>query len=66
MYDDLEDDEDDDDPAEKKDYSKDEHFNEQSITNYKKKNQINGRICIALGYEDLKQRLVEKHGWTEN
>lgn len=55
IYDDLsdEDDEDDDEPN-KKEYEKDPAFSEQTILNYKKKHNINGKICIALGYEDLK------------
>lgn len=37
-----------------------------AINNYKKKNNINGKIVIAEGYDDLKNRLVTKYGWTEN
>lgn len=36
------------------------------IKNYKKKNGIKGKIIVAYGYEDLKRRLIDEHGWTEN
>jgi hypothetical protein len=35
-----------------------------AINNYKKKNNINGKIIIAEGYDDLKARLITKYGWS--
>jgi hypothetical protein len=31
---------------------------------YKKKNGINGNIVSAYGYDDIKQRLIDKYGWV--
>lgn len=33
---------------------------------YKKKNNIKGKIIIAIGYDDLKNQLIQEHGWSEN
>lgn len=41
-------------------------FSGDSISKYKRKHNIGGKIVIALGYEDLKKRLIDAHGWTEN
>ena len=63
-YDDLHDeDESDEEEPKKKEYPVDASFNEQSITTFKKKNNIKGKICMALGYGDLKRCLVDEFGW---